>query len=108
MTLPPHLLRTMTRASRTTTTDSYGAVVTNTWDTTTITGRVDQSSRSEVLADGRQAEVSQWRLFTDTAVDPDDRVIVGSETFQVVGYAWPVYDDTEVHHYEATLRLVEG
>jgi head-tail adaptor len=108
VTLPAHLLRSLTRATRSTTTDSYGATVTNTWSTASITGRVDQQSRSEDLGDGRQAEISEWRLWTDTAVDADDRIVDGSTTFQIVGKPWPVYDDTEIHHYEATLRLVEG
>ena len=107
--IPSHLLRSLTLQTRTTTTDTYGAVVVSGWTDSTITGRIDQQTRKEATGNGREGEESSWRLFTNSAdVSADDRVKDGGLIFDVIGRPWPVYSGSGVHHYEATLRLVIG
>ena len=108
MTLPPNLLRALTHQTRNTTTDSYGQTVTSTWSDVAITGRLDQLIRTETHAGGRETEISEWALLTDTVLTAEERVKDGSTIYEIVGTPWPVYDDTGVHHYQATIRLVEG
>ena len=107
--VPAHLLRPLTLQTRTTTTDAYGATVASTWADSTITGRVDQRSRTEDNDAGRIGDVSEWLLITNaTTVTARSRIVDGGRTFEVVGDPWPVHRATVVHHYEATLRLVTG
>lgn len=109
MGIPTTLLRTLTLETQTTTTDAYGATVPSAWSTSTITGRVDQQSRTEDQSRGRDASVSQWLLLTNTStVSASDRIVDGPSTYEVEGPPWPVYAGSTVHHYEATLRLVTG
>ena len=107
--LPTYLLRDLVRRTPTYSTDAYGASTVTSWTDSTIKGRIDQNSRGEDLGEGRDAEVSMWTLFANVAVGPQDRVVDGAAVYEVQGEAWPVYAATStVHHYEATLRRVEG
>lgn len=108
--IPSRHLRPLTLHTPTRTTDAYGADAVTGWTASTITGRVDQTSRSEDHANARQAALSDWLLLTNAATVTDtDRIIDGATTYEVTGTPWPVYrTGSTVHHYEATLRLVEG
>ncbi len=109
MSIPERLLRPLTLLTPVTTTDAYGAAVPGSWTSTAITGRTKQLSRSEATNAGRHGEVSEWLLLTNCAtVAASDRVVDGGITFEVVGPPWPDYGASGVHHYKATLRLVEG
>ena len=108
--IPSRLLRELTLQTRTTTTDRYGDTVTDDWTDTTISGRIDQILRREVTDNGREASVTEWRLFTnDDTVTAASRIVDGDITYDVDARPAPVYASANrVHHYEATLSLVEG
>jgi hypothetical protein len=106
--LPTRFLRDLTLLTPTTTTDAYNAEVPDTWTESTITGRVDQRSRRETTTEGRQASVTEWLLLTNTEPPANTRVEDGALLFEIDGRAWPVYAGSAVHHYEASLILVEG
>lgn len=109
MAVPSHTLNPAVRLRAVTTIDAYGATVPDTWDELDFTAYVQQNNRSEVRGKGRDAETSDWLLVTnDDVLRGSDRVRVGDLVFQVEGRPWPVYGPSTVHHYEATLRLVEG
>lgn len=107
--IPTRLMRDLTLQARTTTTDRYGDQVITGWTDTTIRGRIEQFVRREVTDAGRDASVTEWRLFTNTdAITAASRVVDGALTFEVDGRPAPVYAATAIHHYEASLTLVEG
>lgn len=107
--LPTRLLYDVTLLRAVTTTDAYGATVPDTWTQTTITARIEQSSASEVTGQGRHGEVSTWRMWTNYEdVRAADRVLYAGDTYEVVGLPAPMRTASTVHHYAATLRLVEG
>ena len=132
--IPDRLLRDLTLQTRTTSTDRYGDLVTTGWTDTLIRGRIEQFVRREVTDSGRDASVTEWRLFTNTDAitaasriqnaapppdgdypadyDPDYDIGLPPDaatlTFEVDGRPAPVYAATTIHHYEASLTLVEG
>ncbi len=107
--IPSRLLRDLTLQTRTTTTDRYGDTITDGWTDTTISGRIDQILRREVTDNGREASVTEWRLFTnDDTVTAASRIVDGDLTYDVEARPAPVHGGAGVHHYEATLSLVEG
>jgi hypothetical protein len=106
--IPDRLLRPMRHLTRQQSgVDAYGAPV---WIDTvsTIRGRVDQTMRREDRGDGRIAAVGEWLLVSLITVAATDRIEADGNIFEVIGPSWPVYASTAVHHYESTLRLVDG
>lgn len=69
--------------------------------------RIQENQGSEDLND-RDTLVRSATGFFDGAVDlqPFDRVIVGSDTWEVNGTPAPRHAARGLHHYEAALRLV--
>lgn len=109
MALPSWSLRDLTLRVASSTTDAYGATVPDTDTDTTIKGRIDQSSRTDSLAMGRVGEVSTWLLLTNVdTLNASDRIVDGSHTYEIDGPPWPAYGGTGIHHYEASLKLMEG
>lgn len=89
----------------------YGAGATR----TTISGRVQQDSRSESADALRDSAEQLWTLFTNhTDIRVLDRLEwaghpQGSVTFEVVGPPEPTYaGGPDVHHYEVSLRQQVG
>ena len=109
MALPQWSLRGLTLLTRVDTTDAYHARVPGLWVETVITGWLEPAQSDEDHEDGRQAEVSGWRLFTNAAhVKASDRIVDGASTYDVIGAPRPYRSRAGVDHYEATLRLVNG
>lgn len=109
MALPAWSLRGLTLLTRVDTTDAYGASVPGSWIETVITGYVEQRTRGEDHSDGRRAEESGWFLATNSAaVTPGCRVRCDAGLFDVIGAPAPWYRGKVIHHYEVTLRLVNG
>lgn len=107
--IPTRLLRPLTLQTPTMVTDDYGAQVPSGWTDSTIMGRIDQTGeRRQDTEAGRQASLTTWDLLTNTEVPDACRVVDGGVTYEVIARSWPVYAGAAVHHYEATLRLVEG
>lgn len=107
--IPKRLMRTLTLQTRTTGTDRYGDTIATGWTNSTITGRIDQFLRREVTDAGREASVTEWRLLTNSPnVAAASRIVDGALVFEVDGRPAPVHAAAHVHHYEASLTLVEG
>lgn len=72
--------------------------------------RLTQVSGSEVTI-GRDAQVSEWKLYLEADVELGGRDRVVDEdgrTFEVVGPPLLARTPRGVHHVEARLRYVEG
>lgn len=97
-------LTTVTTGAR----DSYGRP-THTTTTQTVNGRVDQKQTIETVGD-RDVTSTRFVLYLDptVTVHPQDRVTVGTVTYQVDGEPWAVQGGRAVHHLEVPLRLVEA
>lgn len=76
---------------------------------TTITGWLQQTARFERDTAEADRDIGTWLLVTNAAgITARDRIEWGDLTFAVDGPPAPVHTPTGLHHYELTLRLVEG
>lgn len=116
MGLPAHLLaQTVTRIRPATSTDALGSTVYD-YDVgtrTALAAWIEQQSRTEPLADGRDPLVESWLLMVNESdVDGRDRfeweAPAGTLTFEIDGPPRPVHTPAGYHHTEATLRAVAG
>lgn len=117
--LPSHLLqRWYVRRAFRTVDDETGAQGTE-WAVVEVTGRLARSNRQEETADGRQASVTEYRFLTNSgALTHLDELASedgwwrlpardGRETYQVVGDPYVALAGS-AHHYEVTVRRVDG
>lgn len=94
-------------------TDTYGNQTRNyevgPATSTTITGRMQQDTGAEPLADGRDPLERRWTFFTNQAgISGYDRIIFDGITFEVEGPPAPTYGAADFHHAEVALRVVSG
>lgn len=106
--IPTRLLRTLTLRARAETIDETDGSMSLTWTDTEVLGRLDRMSSMEVLTQGRSAEVSLWRLLTNDEIPSTARVIDGDAEYEVDGETFGVYTARGLHHFETSLRRVEG
>lgn len=103
--IPDRLLRSLTLRTASIVTASDGSNG-KTYTTSTILGRIDQQSGRENIQ-GREASITEWRLFTNTSVPDTGQIVDGSTTYDITA-SWAEFRDSGVHHYEAILRRVTG
>lgn len=113
MGVPAHLLtQQFTRVRPATSTGAYGNSTPDygpAADRETAYGWLEQSSRTEPAADGRDPLVQTWLLITNYAdIRGRDRIEYAGIVFDVEGPPSPVPIPGGIHHYEANLRVVEG
>lgn len=109
MSLRSLLVHDVTVVVASTATDGNGFTK-KTWTTgDTLRGWITQQSSTEVL-DGREAQVSSWVLFVETAatVEGVDRVTWDGLTFEVDGTPRRAWTPRGEHHVEVPLRVVDG
>jgi len=93
------LVGTFTPQTATETTDDQGGY-TKAWvDGTDFEGRLSQLSVSERMAQDKETAIASHKIFcgTDVDVDPDDRIVLGTRVFIVVGVQRPSNLTTEGH-----------
>lgn len=83
------------------------------WDTavpTSMRAWIAQTSSTEVVGEGREAQVSEWRMSygAGDVVRPGDRVTWEGITFEVDGTPQPAWTQRGIHHHEVPLRVVTG
>lgn len=78
-------------------------------DRTAATAWLTSTSSSEVT-DGRDALVSNWKIYLPAGTDllGLDRIESGDDTFEVVGIPSRAATPAGEHHVEAVLQLVQG
>lgn len=110
MGLPEHLLvHTVTLTHPTVGADAYNNETLTYTGGTSVTAWLQQSTRAEPLADGRDPLVQTWLLMTNEEdVRGRDRVTFDGVTYEVDGPPEKVYAPPGFHHTEATLRAVTG
>ena len=111
VTVPTRHMRDLTKQTPVYAADSYGESSVTSYTASTVEGRVDQSSRQESREEGgRIPSVSMWLLIVNEDIEDDCRIVDGGKTYELDGPTWPVYGGSATipHHYEATMRLVEG
>lgn len=92
------------------TTLDYGAGATR----TPITAWLQQEQRTEQFRDGRDPLDERWLMITNASdILGIDRIEWadhprGAVVFELDGPPEPAYTPSSLHHYEATLRLVQG
>lgn len=110
--IPTRLLnRSVTWTQPGSTTDGYGDTVTS-WSSgttsATIKARIEQSASAETDDATRDATATTWRLFTnETGISAEDRIVDGSDTYEVSGTPAVVDGPGGTHHVEAVLRRVD-
>jgi hypothetical protein len=96
--------------------DRYGASVPD-WNnptTTPLKAWISQRGRSEDTAAGRRAYIGDWvcYLFPEASPTAGDRIVWDGPTFEVDGPPLPAYVPRggvpSLHHWELTIKLVEG
>jgi len=103
------LIHTVTWIVPSTSTDTYGNTVRTYGSGTSITGRMQQDTAAEPLADGRDPLERRWTLFTNQAgISGYDRIVFDGITFEVEGPPAPTYGASDFHHAEVGLRVVDG
>ena len=103
------LIHTVTWIVPSTSTDTYGNTVRTYGSGTSITGRMQQDTAAEPLADGRDPLERRWTLFTNQAgISGYDRIVFDGITFEVEGPPAPTYGAADFHHAEVGLRVVNG
>jgi hypothetical protein len=87
----------------------YGEQVRTYTDPGTTTAAHVQPEIGTEFNEARQGAALQMRVYSLVNLDTNDRVAFLGDTYEVVGPARPYrpYGD-DVHHYEATMRRVEG
>lgn len=83
----------------------YGTAATR---TANVPGWMQQNQRGETFEDGRNPATGNWLLFTSFELDRYWRVEWGGSTYEVDGQPNPLYTPVGLHHYEVSLRIVEG
>jgi hypothetical protein len=95
------------------TTDAYGNP-TLTFDPdegaveTTIRAWVQQTANTETHTTAGDRLEATWLAVTNQTIDGYDRLTWNSQVFEVDGPTAPIHDRAGVHHYETTLKRVEG
>lgn len=91
------------------TTDRYGNTVPSTTSTQSTLGYLEQLQSVETLAD-RDVSVGDWVAYlpADLNINAQDRIVFGSQTFEVDGEPWQVYNPRirQVSHLQAKLKVV--
>lgn len=110
MGIPSHLLvHTVTLTHPTTSTDSYNVENLTYSGGASIAAWLQQSTRAEPLADGRDPLVQTWLLMTNEEdIRGRDRVTFDGVVYEVEGPPEKTYTPAGFHHTEATLRVVAG
>lgn len=89
--------------------DRYGNTVPATSSTVSTVGYLEQSQSNETLTD-RDVSVGDWVVYlpAGTDVNAQDRIVFGSQTFEVDGEPWQVYNPRvrQVSHLQAKLKVV--
>ena len=93
-----------------TTLDEYGNQIPGDVSVITIVGYLEQSQTTEFLND-RDTVVTSWQAFlpAGTSINAFDRIKFGSQTFEVDGAPWQVYNPRfgQVSHIQAQLKVVQ-
>ncbi|MFC4335210.1 hypothetical protein [Salininema proteolyticum] len=96
----------------TVTTDAYGNIVRdydNPAARTETQAWLQQTTHALVISDGRAAQSQEWLMVTNhTVISGFDRIEWDTKRFDIDGPPRPVHTPAGGHHYELTLRLVEG
>ena len=103
------LVDTFTPQTFVVTSDSQGGV-TKAWsDGTMFSGRLSKLTVNERLAQDKETAFATHKVYCLTAVDvdPEDRIILGSRTFLVIGIQRPSNLTTD-GHLEIMVREVDG
>lgn len=113
MGVPAHLLtQEFTRVRPAETTDGYNNTKLDygvAASRETAMGWLEQSNRTEPQTDGRDPLVQTWLLITNYAdIRGRDRIEYAGSMFEVDGPPSPVPIPGGIHHYEVTLRVVDG
>ena len=102
------LVDTFTPQTYAQTTDGQGGY-TKAWTSgSTFEGRLSKLSVSEVMAQDKETAVATHKVYclTSVDVDPEDRIILGSRTFLVVGVQRPSNLTTD-GHLEILVREID-
>ena len=91
--------------------DKYGNQVAAAYGSPiSVVGYLEQKDSVETVLD-RDTVVSSWEAFfpADTNVTAFDRIVFGSQTFEVDGSPWQVYNPRtkSVSHIQTKLKVVE-
>ena len=91
------------------TTDRYGNTVPSTSSTVSTAGYLEQVQSVETMTD-RDVSVGDWVVYlpADLIVNAQDRIVFGTQTFEVDGEPWQVYNPRvrQVSHQQAKLKVV--
>ena len=102
------LVDTFTPQTYAQTTDGQGGH-TKAWTSgSTFEGRLSKLSVSEVMAQDKETAIATHKVYclTSVDVDPEDRIILGSRTFIVVGVQRPSNLTTD-GHLEILVREID-
>lgn len=109
MPIRKYLNQPLTLQQNTAGTDRYGNTVPSTASSVAIVGYLEQLQSVETMTD-RDVSVGDWVAYlpADTAVNAQDRIVFGSQTFEVDGEPWQVYNPRirQVSHLQAKLKVV--
>lgn len=109
MPIRKFLNQPLTLQKNTGSTDRYGNTVPATASTTSIVGYLEQMQSVETMTD-RDVSVGDWVAYlpVGTDVNAQDRIVFGSQTFEVDGEPWQVYNPRirQVDHLQAKLKVV--
>lgn len=111
MGIPAGMLpHTVTRIRPSTSTDAHNTTVRTYGATgTSMAGWLQQDQRTETRQDGRTPLEQLWLLITnDSDINATDRIVFGSDTYEVEGVPAPKYTPAGYHHTETTLRKLDG
>ena len=102
------LIETFTPQTATETSDSQGGFTTAWVSGTTFEGRLSKLKVSERMAQDKETAIATHKVYCLTApdVDPDDRILLGSRIFEVVGVQRPSNLTTD-GHLEIEVRAVD-
>lgn len=112
--IPARLLpRSLTWIQPGTVTDAYGnpgeASFTTGTTSTTITGRIDQSTTAETNDETRDLAISARVLLTnELGITSGDRIVDGTTAYEVTGAPFIVDTPRGPHHAEVRLTLLGG
>lgn len=92
-------------------TDAHGNPVSATASSTSVRCYFEQTRRDEQEGARNAAEAEYLLVLpAGTSIDQNDRVVIGSTTYEVKGQPWQASraNTGQVHHLEATIVEVSG
>ena len=102
------MIETFTPQTANEVSDSQGGYATVWVDGTDFEGRLSRLAASERMAQDKETAVATHKIYCGTSVDvdPDDQIVIGSRTFQVIGVLRPSNLTTD-GHLEINVREID-